>query len=49
MSNENIRTGISGDMRINDLSLYFNIILLFHEKMDATAQVDGINEPWPRA
>lgn len=42
MPNKDIRICISCNMCLDDFSIPFNDILLFHEEMDATAQIDGI-------
>lgn len=42
MPNKDISICFSCNMCLDDISIPFNSILLFHEKMDATAQTNGM-------
>lgn len=44
MPNKDIRICISCNMCLDDFSIPVDDILLFHEKMDAAAQNDGISD-----
>lgn len=44
MPNKDVRICVSCHMCLDDFSIPFNNILLFHEEMDATTQANGIND-----